>query len=131
MTWQPSHRREDNGEIRDRFTERHGEDVREVAIVLPEVYAAAHDPAASEVALRMATALSQELLRSVLDVIADGRAESTGMRLAAVRKYLGHDPRSYSEIADDLGISAGNLHRLVKELPARLNGISEGKPSKK
>ena len=108
-----------------------GDDMQIVPITHPEVYAKEQDPAGNEVALRMATALSQELLRSVLDVIADGRSESTGVRLAAVRKYLGHDPRSLAVIAESVGASAGNLHRLVKQLPARLNGISEGKLPKK
>jgi DNA-directed RNA polymerase specialized sigma24 family protein len=130
MTWQPSHRREGDGEIRDKFTEGDGDGMREVGVSLPEVYGE-RDPTPDGMALRLATELAQQLLRSVLDACADGPKDSTAVRVAAWRKHFGYDARSYSEIAADLGISAGNLHRLVKQLPARLNGISEGKLPKK
>jgi len=126
-SWQPSHRRESDGEIKSTFTE--GEDRREVAVVLPEVYGE-RDPSANEVMLQLASEMSERLLRSVLDSIADGPVDSTAVRLAAWRKHFGHDSRSFPEIAETLGASVGNLHRLTKELPARVNGFSEVKRAK-
>jgi hypothetical protein len=128
-TWQPSHRRESDGEVKSTFTEGRGEDRREVSVVPPEVYSE-HDPEPSDVALRLASEMAQGLLRGVLDSIAAGSVDSTAVRLAAWRKHLGHDNRSLAEIAEALDVSVGNLHRLTKELPARLNGVSEVKREK-
>jgi hypothetical protein len=127
ITWHPSGRRStETGKISN--------EAFEDGTVVPFEQARVYDDLdqlPSDLAMSLASARSEELLRRTLDVIADGPAKSSAARLAAVRRFLKHDERPLREVAVELKISLGCLHQTIESVSAKMNAFSEEKSPKK
>ena len=109
--WRPSHRRsEETGEIQSTFKERKGDDVSDVAVVEPEIYAAPEPVSVSR-------AEAAELLRWTCAAL-EGPDKSAVIRIAALRRAAGIDRTSLREAARKLHCSPDTLARAVQAIQA-------------